>query len=360
VFATPFDVNRLDFSGAPVPLFEGVHTTNTVANMVLGKDGTVVYMEGTPTSAAGRQVVWVDRAGRHEPVDPDWDPDRFSTLSLSPDGRFLAIDINNSSGRQIWRKELPGGALTPLTTGEYTSFRPAWSPDGSMIAYSNTEGDYHIRTLPSDGSSVGAYTVLLEPERIVPQAVYTPDGLGLVYRIGSSTGSADIGYLDLTTGERDDSLHATEFVELAPAVSPDGNWLAYASNRSGISEVYVRRFPDMSGFQLVSRDGGTEPIWSRDPERPELFYRRGDGSMMAVPYSADSVFTVEDRVRLFDARPFRSTSTAVAYDYSPTEDRFIMVLLDALGGRIDEGPEPRLMMIQNFFTLVEERVGGGR
>jgi WD40 repeat protein len=292
-------------------------------------------------------------------VDPDWEPDQFGSLSLSPDGGFLAIDINSSSGRQIWRKELPDGALTPLTTGEHVSFRPVWSPDGSMIAYSNTEGDYHIRTLPSDGSSVGAFTTLLKLERIVPQAVYTPDGRGLVYRIGGSAGTADIGYLDLTTGERDDSLHATEFVELAVALSPDGNWLAYVSNRSGDREVYVRRFPDMSGFQLVSRDGGTEPVWSRDREKPELFYRGRDGYMMAVTYSADSLFTVEDQVRLFDARQFRSAPTAVSYDYSPSEGRFIMVLLDALGGRIDVGPAPRLIMIQNFFTEVEERIGEG-
>jgi dipeptidyl aminopeptidase/acylaminoacyl peptidase len=268
------------------------------------------------------------------------------------------VGIGARRGTQIWVKELPDGSPTPLTTDEGNSRRPTWSLDGTTIAYVRFgPGGREIRVVASDGSSVGAYDVLLDSvEAGVREWVYTPDGQGVVFRRGT-VGTADIGYLDLTTGERNDTLLATESTEWAVALSPDGNWMAYVSDETGREEVYVCRFPDMSGFRRVSRDGGTEPVWNPDEDGNELFYRRGDGRMISATYAADSVFTVEDRQSLFDARPFRSGGGWHYYDYSPTEDRFVMVR----STNLTSGPfEPDLIMVQNFFTELEERVGGGR
>jgi serine/threonine-protein kinase len=194
-------------------------------------------------------------------------------------------------------------------------------------------------------------------DKTVPQALFTPDGKGLVFRVGLAGGLADIGFLDLNTGEVNDSLLATEFDEFGMALSPDGRWLAYTSNITGRREVFVRPFPDVdSDFTPVSRDGGNEAMWA--PNGGELFFRSEDGWMTAVTYSADSVFIVENWERLFDARPFGSDVLGRGYEISPLDGRFLMVLADPVadsGG----GPAPRMIQIQSFFTELEERVGEG-
>ncbi|MFC1575439.1 protein kinase [Gemmatimonadota bacterium] len=357
VFASPFDLSGLEISGTAVPLFDGVRTTNTSASMELGDDGTILFVQGGLVDVASGEVVWVDRVGRVEPVDEEWGNGDFGALALSPSGNRLAIQIADDGRSNIWVKELPAGPLTPVTTGEEFSLRPSWAPNEETIAYVvNQAGGYAIRSVPSDGSSAGVFEDVLDLEDIVPQAVFTPDGGGLLFRVGSSGGTADLGFMALETGEINDTLLATDFVELGMAPSPDGNWLAYVSDLSGSREVYVRRFPDMSGFRQVSRDGGTEPVWSGTAE--ELFFRGGDGWMIGARVSAGADFSVADRVRLFDAKPFRTASNARGYDYSPAEDRFIMVSEAgaATGGRDPQAPP--VILIQNFFTELEGRLGG--
>jgi serine/threonine-protein kinase len=242
-----------------------------------------------------------------------------------------------------------------LTTDEGSSRRPVWTPDGATIAYAtNEEGNFDIRELPSDGRSAGAFEVLLDLERRVPEVVFTPDGQGVIFRVGT-TGSADIGFLDLATGEVNDSLLATEFDEWGIALSPDGRWLAYSSNATGEQEVLVRPFPDVhSGMTTVSRGGGSEPVWARSGA--ELFYRSGDGWMTVATYSADSVFNVQSWERLFDARPFRATPSGRDYDVAPSGDRFLMVLRESSDTQRGERARTRMIEILNWFTELEELV----
>jgi serine/threonine-protein kinase len=358
VFATPFDPVRLETTGAPIPLFEGVRTYGSLAEIVMGKEGTVVFVEGAGDASRPRMVVWVDRDGSFEPVDPNWGTGPFGPLALSPMGDRLAVDHTDESGRQIWVKELPDGPATRVTSDPGASYWPAWSPDGATIAYHTSEGGTeHIRAVPSDGRSAGASQVLLQAEQNITEVTYTADGEGLLYTIGSGS-LADLGYLDLAAGERSDSLLATEFGEWAAVLSRDGRWIAYTSNAAGGNEVLVRPFPEVnSGVRQVSRDGGSEPVWARNGN--ELFYRDRDGWMISARFSADSVFSVEGWERLFDARPFFASYRHRGYDYSPWEDRFLMVLRDGAGTGSGEEPHRRTIQIQNFFTELEERVGGG-
>jgi hypothetical protein len=355
VFATPFDLDRLEMGEPDVPLFEGVRVTTNTADMVMAEDGTVLYVEGTPLEAPQRQVVWVSRNGGVEPVDPEWEAANFETLALSPDGRRLALEIAGEEAEQIWVKELYQGGSFPLTTDEGASLRPAWSPDGTTIAYSTTTaGKREIRAAPSDGRSVGSYEILVALGDYVSEPVYTHDGERLLFRARPVSGPTDIGYLDLATGEVNDTFLVTGFKNVGMAISPDDKWLAYTSNASGQNEVYVRPYPDVTSYrQVVSRDGASDPVWN--PDGRELFYRRGDGWMIGARYSADSVFRVEEREPLFDARPFEAKFMGGGYDFSYVEDRFVMVLLDALGTS-GQNPEPRMIQIQNFFTELEDLV----
>jgi serine/threonine-protein kinase len=353
VLATSFDLDRLEMGDRPTPLFEGVHRDD----MVMSRDGTVYYVTGEVLPGNLRQVVWVDREGHFEAVDEGWPNDRFQTLALSPDGRELAVVIMEFSFEQVWVKELPGGALTRLTFDEARNRRAVWSLDQQTIAYvSRAGGDWHIRTVRSDGSSSGESEVLLESERGVFEISYTPDRGGAVVRLGTMSYGADtdLGYLDLNTGELDEALLATGFAERGAALSPDGRWLAYTSDQTGQREVFVRPFPAV-GDRLVkvSTGGGSEPRWAHNGE--ELFFRDGEGWMTVASYSTEPTFAVESRDRLFDTEPYSAVPDYHAYDVALDDQRFLM----ARYAESSETTTPaRLLMIQNFHTLIEERLVG--
>jgi Tol biopolymer transport system component len=361
VFATPFDLNGLDFSGEHIPLFEGVQASYFHADMALGKDGTVLFVKGPSAPIQRGEVVWVDRTGAVEPVDPAWGMAGFNTPALSPDGTRLAISVAEESGTEIHVKDLPDGNSSPLTADRGTSWRPSWTPDGDSIVYATDDsGPYEIRKVPSDGSSMGAYQVVLQLDRRVPHAVITPNGRTLVFRVGSVTGgTADIGLMDRATGEVNETLKATDFNEMGMAISPDERWLAYVSDATGPREVFVLSFPDVEAdFEKVSRNGGTEPVWGPEGQN-ELFYRDANGWMMAATYSTDPVFTVESLDTLFDARPFADNAPSRAYDIGPDGERFLMIRMEEPDPGGTEGGERRMVKIRNLFTLIEERARGG-
>lgn len=112
-----------------------------------------------------------------------------------------------------------------------------------------------------------------------------------MFRIGGQ-----IGYLDVTTGDAIEDFLATDATERDASLSPGGRWMAYTSDRTGRFEVYVSPFPDVNSRPFrVSTDGGRYPLWARNGR--ELFYRGGGRWVTVVTYSADSVFTVENRER---------------------------------------------------------------
>jgi hypothetical protein len=193
-------------------------------------------------------------------------------------------------------------------------------------------------------------------DRDVYDVTFTPDGQGFVFRFGQASMHGDLGFRDLAADTINQAFLATEYAEFAPVLSPDGKWMAYVSRDPSraleTAEVFVRPFPEVGSSALqVSTDGGTEPLWG--PNGRELFYRSRENWMVGITYTADSLFSVESRRRLFDARPFRTGMGTRGYDISPSDGRFVMVLLDPDW----EPARPRMFMIQNFFTELEELVG---
>jgi len=146
-------------------------------------------------------------------------------------------------------------------------------------------------------------------------------------------------------------LVATEFSERHPALSPDGGWLAYTSNETGRDEVFVIPFPEGGGRWAVSSAGGSEPLWAHSGR--ELFYRSGDGSMVAVPVETEGTFSFGAPRVLFSALDFRVTGYHPNWDVAPDDERFIMVR------RLGDEVPGRVILVQNFLTELEDRVGGG-
>ena len=195
VFAQPFDPADLELTGSVIPLFDGVRVPATWADMLLGTDGTLLYVEGEE-GAVGESVTpaWVERDGTAREIDPGWGTQgspNFSSLALSPNEDRLAISIWDSEGTfDLWVKQLPTGPLSRLTFEGTMNYRATWSPNGESLRFlSNRAGNRNLWTKRADGSGVAE--LVLDQEAPIWEARYSSDGTWLVFREGANQ-AADI------------------------------------------------------------------------------------------------------------------------------------------------------------------------
>lgn len=199
--------------------------------------------------------------------------------SLSPDGRRLAVTVGRYA---IWVYDLEN-ARPPLRLTFSRDLRwPIWSPDGSRVAFRELlAGSVHFFSIAADGSEVEprAIASVLLPERegaIFPSS-WTPDGAEIL-----AFDSRSIWVFEVDGSSRPRRLFDSPFVEGFPSISPDGQLLAYTSNRSGAGEIWLSRYPDVDSAPpvQVSRNGGAEPRWSRDGQK--LYFLEGQRMMSAI------------------------------------------------------------------------------
>jgi Tol biopolymer transport system component len=224
--------------------------------------------------------VWIDREGRETPAAVP--RATYNEAALSPDGRRVALTGGEGGNADLWIFDLERESVSRLTQGQ-TVQSPAWTPDGSKIAYAmrlprGSENVWQVLWTEADGSRDPE--VLNEGPRGRLPSSFTPDGKGLVYdRLDDKADQRDIWLLPLEGKREPRVLVGGPFLKDGAVVSPDGRWLAYVSREGGQSGVYVRPFPDGPGRWQVSAPFGVEPHWSADGR--ELFYR-SDGVIYAV------------------------------------------------------------------------------
>jgi len=354
VFSTPFDLGSLQMADNHQPLFEGVRVSTRTAEMEMGDDGTVVFLQGTPTSSDW-EPVWVDREGREEAMESALSGNLWAP-ALSPDGQLLALDLGIAGGREIWISDLRRGSRDKLTI-EGLGSRASWTPDGNSVTFSSYPGGTRdIWVKRADGSADSE--LLIDYDRSLVESVWTSDGTWLITR--TTTAGEDQGDIlgwQMETDTAPTPLVATGDTELTPALSPNGRFLAYTSDRSGLNHVYVRPFPNVEdGRWQISVGRGVEPVWSRDGR--ELFYRRGSvGDLVAVEVETEGAFRLGEERVLFPAGRYRENRAHPQYDVAPDGQRFVMLRPI---GMAEETTELRMIQIQNFFTELEQRLGGGR
>ncbi len=336
VIALPFAPDKVQPTGPPVTIARDASQPDPYSSRVaVSAGGSIVYPRAG--DAAPRRLMLVSRSGQATPLTPD--PKGYGFPRFSPDGRRLAVYIADpvSSSRDVWVLDLGQRVWSRLTTNGISD-KPVWTLDGRRVVYSSNDDLWWIA---ADGSG--------RPESLLVAAgshyagSLTPDGRTVVFQ---ETGSVSNGIraLSLDSAPVARTVMPAAFDESAPALSPDGHWLAYQSDQTGRMEVYVRSWPEPGARVPVSLEGGSEPVWAHSGR--ELFYRTGD-SLMAAAVTSSPAFTVTGRRRLF-AGPFLDGGGFREYDVSPDDRHFVMIS----GGTA----QSTLFGVQNVFQrLVYER-----
>ncbi len=321
--AHPFDAARQELSGEPIPIGDGLGVDIVGgAAFSLSNNGVLAYRAGEDLN---RRLIWIDRAGKETPALSE--ARRYWDTWLSPDGNRLAFDADDAVGKgDVWIRDLVRGVTSRFTFAAEAEYSPTWSPDGRRIVFSKD------RKSPSKGSDLYVKDAVGtgEPEQLTDTETFkyatdwSTNGDYLIFQAEDKDTGADLWALPMKGADRKPiPLVRTKFTEGGGTLSPDGKFLAYRSNESGRTEVYVQEFPVARSKWQISTEGGRDPFWRGDGR--EMYYRALDLSVMAVPVSTTTTFEVGTAKALFKAR-FPTVLPARAL-FRPTRDgqRFLVL-----------------------------------
>ncbi len=310
--AQTFNPRTLALEGAPRPIAEGIAIAGGIlASYAVSSDGSLAYLSG---SNQGGPLVLVNREGEIRPLFSSGVGSNVGSPRFSPTGDRIAFALDGD----VWVYSLAEGTARRLSF-EGAAADPAWTSDGRSIGYSVAgEGSGPSASLylrAADGT--GSVERILASDRDLWQMDFAPGDSEVVlysdYDVFRASLGSDSGPVPL--------METEAFVE-HPTLSPDGRWVAYKSNESGIDEVYVRSYPDMGPPTVVSVGGGGAAAWSGDGS--EIFYW-GPSRMMVASLDYDGYrVTVVGRTELFRTRPFRRGWNR-NYDVHPSGQEFVMV-----------------------------------
>jgi serine/threonine protein kinase len=318
VLAQRFDPGDYSLSGDAVTVAEGVINDPgfSLGVFSVSQNGILAYQTGV--GLAGARMVVVDRQGKALNYVDDI-IEHFS-MRISPDEHRIAMDIFEPRSRtqNLWMYDLVRGGRTRFTSGLSPDIDPLWSPDGKRIAYTaaGAHRKFGIRVRPATGG--GNDEVLMETNNILRTTDWSPDGSALCITQYSGQSQGDLWIISMNGEKKQRMFLQTAYNEEDGRFSPDGRWIAYASNETGQTEIYVRPYPGPGSPIKVSTAGGTAPCWRRDGR--ELFYVSNDNKMMSIDIRSAASSLESGIVReLFPRTPIME-----AYDVFPDGKRFLI------------------------------------
>jgi Tol biopolymer transport system component len=337
LWAVAFDLSRREPTGvARVVVPQVLMLPTGTAEFDVARDGTLVYVTGGG-AASRRRLVWVDRRGRQEeirrmPIRP------YAAARLSPDGSRVALQIADGD-HDIWVWNLGRETLTRVTADAAVDHSPLWTPDGQRLIFTRGGTMGALFWQAADGS--GPAERLIESSTIRRATSVFGASRGVLY-----TEVADVMMLTLDKGRRVHPVVQTPQPEQHGVISPNGQWLAYASF-DGASQIFVRPYPNVNdAITQVSTTGGSQPQWASNGR--ELFYLSLDGSLMSVPVVPGQTWNAQAPVTVIDPDVFRDVSISLrTYDVSPDGQRFL-VIKDAPGQSTTPN-SPQVIVVQNWM-----------
>jgi len=318
VWAVPFDAKKVQVVGSAFQVGSGVDEQNYIAQVTTSRDNVLAYAPGVPGNSA-RNLFLVNRKG--EETKLDLPPKDYIDPAFSPDGRRIAVVIRSVQQLEIIDRDR--AAVTDLATN-FANFAPVWMPDGKSLLLdlsrtylsSNPADQRGIYRLAVDGSSEPHF--LRKTSQITH--ITSVGGDQAAAMVSDPTTNTDIWLLSLHEPYEMHPFKQTAAVERQGSLSPDGQWIAYASNESGHSEVYVEPVPGPGGRRQISVEGGDQPRWVHNGK--EIIYRNGT-KMMSVAIQIQPTFQASKAVELFDRR-FDPGAAVAGYDVSPDGQTFVM------------------------------------
>ena len=316
LWAVAFDPDKLRVLGNPTGIESGINEANYMPQFSTSRNGILVYASG-PAGNVLRNVYFVNRKGEERKLDLATQD--YVDPTFSPDGKQIAIVIRTgTSPQQLEVLEGDHGAVTGFPRN-LSYVAPAWTSDGKSLIFDARETDTQNSSnyrVAADGSSAPQ---LLRPNSQTTH-ITSIAGNTAVVTVTDPVTNTDLWLLNLRSPYEMRPFKRTAAVEHQGALSPDGHWLAYASNESGRSEIYVEPVPGPGGRRQVSTDGGEEPRWVRNGR--EIVYRNGT-KMMSAAVQLQPAFRAEKAMELFD-RKFERGAAVAGYDVSPDGQTFVM------------------------------------
>jgi eukaryotic-like serine/threonine-protein kinase len=338
LMAVPFDVQTRKVRGEAVVLERSIYGVG------LSTSGTLAYRP-----VAGQSQLVLAGGGTEQVIRADLAD--YETPRFSPDGRRIVVSIVTAGGVDIWVQDLSNGTFTRLVTSGFNR-APEWSPDGKRVLFKSTTYDGRsgglanrtpILWMPVDGSA-RADTLFVAPAE-VNEAILSPDARWLVLRTAPVPKyPRDIFAVDLTGDRTLQPMATGPSSETMPRISPNGKWLAYQSDQSGRSEVYVRPFPGAGARVQVSNNGGGEPMWDRTGTA--LFYIAPEGHT-SVSVSAGADFSVGERTLVL-ATTNPAEPTHQSYDIAPDGRHFLLLRRSS--------DDSRAIVVHNWRREVREKM----
>jgi Tol biopolymer transport system component len=329
LIAEELDLERLELTGHAIIVARGISQPSlTTENVVSASADLVAFQQGV----MHQNLAWVDRAGNA--IGALSVPTVLYNPRVSPDGSNLLASGSLTSAPGLWLVSLTREQYTRL---EIDAIGPVWSADGQSVAFTS-RGGFDVLTrsvfsqdIPRLLASDGTVKILND---------WTPDDSQLVYTRQAEETGLDLWTLRIEDGSSRPLL-ATPYSEAQARISPDGHWIAYSSDESGVLETYVARLPGLGDKRMVSTGGGGQPQWRSDQD--ELFYLSLDGAIMAVGVNAGDPISFGVPRQLL--RPAIAADPAGARDYYAVDGAGMRFLID---GAVNENGDQAITVIVNW------------
>lgn len=347
LLAQPFDPSTGELKGQATVLNDDVQVDSSVwrGTFTASDHGTMVYQPG---SAAGLlQLTWLDIHGNG--TGHLGEPDDYNQVELSPDGKKAAASIG-VRGSNIWIYDIQHNTRTRFTFGSDQVLSPIWSRDGRQIAYmagaTSVIGMQAIWSKAANGSGEEKKLLDLRDGGMQDSLCdWSPDGRYLLYVNGTASvgKGAKIWVLPLFGDRKPYPYIAAPGNQQYAQFSPDGRWVAYSSDESGLLEVYVAPFPWTGAKWQVSNGGGVLPRWRRDGK--EIFFlKMGSAGTFAGDVDGHGPsFEVGAQHTLYNVNNLSPNTAGQQYSVTADGQRFLQITTgDAGKGRLP------LNVIQNW------------
>jgi Tol biopolymer transport system component/predicted Ser/Thr protein kinase len=355
LLAQRFDPNALKLEDNPLSVGEGIGLNPgiSVRSAFWASDAGLLVYFSNPLGTK-RPVVWMSRDGKQlEEAAP---VDAYIGLSLAPGAERMAMVRAERAGpgRQnfdVWLREFSRGVMTRLTFNPADYRTPVWSPDGKYVAFVSDGAGSVFQIYRKESSGSGSEERLTEGDYSKSLLDWSKDGRYLLYREETPTGR-DLMALPLAGDRKPITIVKTGFLESTGAISPDGRWVAYASNDSGTNQLYVQAFPGdgtgPKGRWQISNGTAFDVKWRGDGK--ELYYETADGSgkvmAAAIQTGPEGVRAETPRV-LFTADFFQLGLHQ--FDVTSDGNRFLMMLNPSAEGNVD-----RLIVVTNWQAALRK------